>query len=285
MSREAWLEWRRQGIGASDAPVIMEVSPWTTPYQLWEVKTGLVIKEDTGNWATDRGNRLEEVARSLYELKTGFDIPPKLVTHPEHEWIRASLDGYNETHNFLVEIKCPGADDHAKAMQGLIPEKYYPQIQHQLLASGAAKAHYISYDGADSLVIVEILPDGEYINQLYEKERDFWDLVTSNTAPELSPRDVKVIDTPGLLDLANRYIELDEQAKGIEKEMKAIKAQLSEDAEVSRYVRCSLNRLNITRTVRKGAVDYEAIGELEGVDLDAYRKKGTSSLTFTIKRA
>ena len=33
-----WLEFRRKKIGASDAPIILEVSTWKTPYQLWLVK-------------------------------------------------------------------------------------------------------------------------------------------------------------------------------------------------------------------------------------------------------
>ncbi len=36
-----WLELRKNKIGASDAPIIMKVSPWKTPYRLWEEKLGL----------------------------------------------------------------------------------------------------------------------------------------------------------------------------------------------------------------------------------------------------
>ncbi len=34
-----WHAFRRKRIGASDAPVIMGISPWKTPYQLWIEKT------------------------------------------------------------------------------------------------------------------------------------------------------------------------------------------------------------------------------------------------------
>ena len=37
---EEWLDWRKKGIGSSDAPIIMGVSPWKTPFELWEEKTG-----------------------------------------------------------------------------------------------------------------------------------------------------------------------------------------------------------------------------------------------------
>ena len=31
-----WLEWRMGGLGASDAPVVMGVSPYSTSRTLWE---------------------------------------------------------------------------------------------------------------------------------------------------------------------------------------------------------------------------------------------------------
>jgi predicted phage-related endonuclease len=39
-----WLEFRKNKIGASDAPIIMETSPWKTPYQLWLEKLSLDAK-------------------------------------------------------------------------------------------------------------------------------------------------------------------------------------------------------------------------------------------------
>ena len=33
-----WFEWRKTGITASDMPIIMGVSPYKTPWQLWAEK-------------------------------------------------------------------------------------------------------------------------------------------------------------------------------------------------------------------------------------------------------
>ena len=35
---QEWLIWRAQGIGASDAPIIMGVSPWSNIIALWRDK-------------------------------------------------------------------------------------------------------------------------------------------------------------------------------------------------------------------------------------------------------
>lgn len=39
---QEWEKFRLQKIGASDAPIIMGVSPWKTPFQLWLEKTGQI---------------------------------------------------------------------------------------------------------------------------------------------------------------------------------------------------------------------------------------------------
>ena len=56
-----WLEFRRLRIGASDAPVIMEVSPYTTPYTLWERLSFALapqsrILEETGRYGSPAGS-------------------------------------------------------------------------------------------------------------------------------------------------------------------------------------------------------------------------------------
>ena len=40
LTREEWLELRRNGIGGSDASVVMGKNPWRSIQQLWEDKTG-----------------------------------------------------------------------------------------------------------------------------------------------------------------------------------------------------------------------------------------------------
>jgi predicted phage-related endonuclease len=59
-TREAWLDLRMSTIGASEAPAMLGVHPYTTPYQLWAQKSGLVQFED--NKQTRRGRLIEPVA-------------------------------------------------------------------------------------------------------------------------------------------------------------------------------------------------------------------------------
>ncbi|CAB4169908.1 COG5377 Phage-related protein, predicted endonuclease [uncultured Caudovirales phage] len=281
MERNEWLLNRRKGLGASDIPAIMKVSPWSTPYQLFCDKVSTEPPVDNGNWATARGNTLEPIARARYELESGLEFPATLAVHKDVPYFMASLDGYNAEHNFILEIKCPGAADHATAVSGAVPEKYFPQLQHQLMVTGAAECHYVSYDGAESLALVVVKPNYEYIAAMVEKEHAFWKLVTDGTPPELCDADVKVIDHLGLHDLANKYIELDAESKAIDIEMKKLRELILADEEITSHPRCLIGRLNVTRSYRAGTIDYSKI---EGVDFEAYRKKGTTTVTITIKK-
>ena len=59
MPREEWLEYRRLGIGGSDAGAIIGMNPYATPYSVWADKTGrLPEKED--NEAMRQGRDFED---------------------------------------------------------------------------------------------------------------------------------------------------------------------------------------------------------------------------------
>ena len=61
-----WHRWRLQGLGASDAPVIMGEAAFKTPRMLWSIKTGRA-QEDAAGPAARRGRELERLARRTYE--------------------------------------------------------------------------------------------------------------------------------------------------------------------------------------------------------------------------
>lgn len=242
----SWHKWRSQGLGASDAPAIMGVSPWSTPYQLWEIKTGR-IKKDFSNWATERGNRLEPKARATYEFLQGFESPAMLSSNQTWPFIRASLDGYNEKHGIILEIKCPGKEDHEKALKGQIPEKYFPQLQHQLLACPAAKkVHYFSFDGEKG-VCIEVLPDKEYAMKLFDALCSFWKCIQEDTPPLLGEKDFKIIDDPKLIELAAEYRKAYEAAARINKLRKEL---FEHELIVDRRVQ--INDMKINLCYRQG---------------------------------
>lgn len=187
-----WHEFRRNGIGSSDAPIVAGISPYSTRYKLWLTKTGR-HKEEISHFGTERGHRLEPKARAWYEFKMGRKMDASTVINPEVPWLRASLDGMSEDGRKLLEIKCPGKKDHDIALAGGVPDKYYVQVQHQLLVTGAESVDYLSFDG-ETGVIVTVYPHEEYIAKLFEMEVLFWyNHILADRAPDLVKRDYKMI--------------------------------------------------------------------------------------------
>ena len=175
-----WLSWRRGGIGASDAPVVMGLSPWQTDRELLLLKTGQ-RSEQPANGAMERGKRLEPVARLAYVRQTGIDVAPVCVQSREHSWMRASLDGLSADGRHVVEIKCPGERDHRLAASGSVPEKYFPQLQHILAVTGLTEICYWSFR-FEHTALLKVARDEAFISRLLEKEAEFWTRVCAVTA-------------------------------------------------------------------------------------------------------
>lgn len=218
-----WEKWRLKGLGSSDAPVVMGVSPWKTRYQLWLEKLGLASSYRS-NWAIERGTTLEPKARACLELLTDLSFPPKVVSHPEYEFLRASLDGYNEEKKIVLEIKCPGKDDHKLAKKGVVPEKYIPQIQHQLMVAQAECGYYFSFDGEGGH-IVEVGNDKEYQERLIRNEIAFWNLIINKVPPQYDKSDYVYSKR---VELA-RFVELSKSKKIIEEEIRRQEVVLLHD--------------------------------------------------------
>lgn len=178
-----WLQFRRSHICASDAPIIMGVSPYKKLDKLREEK--LKCYESITTSYMQRGKDLEPIALEMFEKETGLIMFPMVGKHEGIEWMAASFDGVSIDRKHIVEIKCPGKKDHELALQGKIPPKYYPQIQHQLCVSDLKMAYYYSFDG-DQGIILEVNIDQDYILNMVEKEFDFWYSLAGNSNSKIS---------------------------------------------------------------------------------------------------
>jgi putative phage-type endonuclease len=273
-----WHSWRLGGIGGSDAPIVMGVSPWMDLMTLWRIKTGEIVVEDRPNEAMLRGIELEPVARAAYEAATGNIVEPALAIHPEFDWLRASLDGLSFDGDLAIEVKCPGRSSHNEAKEGRVPDVYWPQVQHCLLACGAKRLDYWSFDGTDG-VLVPVEPDAAYQLLLLEKEMAFWELVKSKTPPPQATYEgeFRCTDTE-LLTLAATYIQIGDAIEKQGRELERIKTKLH---AASRAAVNIFGPLTVSRTKGRLNLDQKAL-EAGGVDLAPYRKRGADY--WTIKR-
>lgn len=266
-----WLEWRNKGIGASDAPIIMGLSPWKTPYRLWLEKT--TGKSDfQGNRATERGHELEDTARKCAEKKLSKMFFPHCFEHKVYDWMRASLDGIS-LDGYLLEIKCPYRpehpnSDHQKAKQGKIPDKYYPQLQHQLEVSQVDKGWYFSFDGDDGIAI-PFERDEKFIADLLEKEKAFWECVQTLKAPKMTEKDYQVVKEQEALKKSQKILELRKKLEAIHAELDPLEKEIKE--KYCQETCAVIGDLRFTRFVKKGNINYDLVPQLQGVNLEKYR--------------
>jgi putative phage-type endonuclease len=270
-----WHLLRKSKIGASDAAPLMGVSPWKNSYDVWQEKCGTDIIEPAKNAWMQRGIDLEDEALRAFELATGLLVSPSVLFHSKYPWMMASLDGYEIEGKAAVEIKCPGVKDHEIAIAGIIPAKYYPQLQHQLAVTGLDKIYYMSYspDHETPKVILEVKRDDEYISKLIEVEREFYYQHMLTGIPPENPDKTKVMDSYRWSNLVEEYKKFDfiEKDAAIRKE--ALKQQMIEESD-SENARG--NGITLTKVEKKGNINYQNIPMLKTMDLEEFRKPGTS---------
>ena len=149
LSREEWLDYRRLGIGGSDAAAIMGLSPFATIRDLYFDKIGVtpVIEVEEENWvAKEVGHRLEDLVAMIFAKKTGLEVFPvrKMFRHPLYPFMLADVDYFIRFPDGSIGIlECKTCNYNAKdkwADDG-IPENYVLQVRHYLAVMNMNKAY------------------------------------------------------------------------------------------------------------------------------------------------
>lgn len=249
---EEWHKMRSQHIGASDAPVILGCGFGKTVRDLWLEKLGL--KDGfKGNSHTERGLRLENPALKFAEKELGIPFKTIVKKHQTISYMMASLDGYNEDNNIILEIKCPEQDLHET-----IPAYYLPQLMHQCEVVKPKKMYYMSYienNGIQKAKIIEVQRDDAYIEKLLEAEEKFWYYVTNCIEPASKYDDYEKRNDAEYTEKLMVYLNNKEKAKfwaDLESRSKNELIKMTEKPTIS--MGCK-----ISEVVRAGSVDMKRI--------------------------
>lgn len=178
---DVWLQWRSQGIGASDAPAIMGENPWKTPAQLLQEKCG-EARPFVPNAAMVRGTELEPVARRCYEDQLGIPVAPACLQSARFDWLRASVDGLALDGSAVVEIKCGESVYSRSAASRRVPGYYFGQLQHILAVTGLPAIDFWCYLPDRPVVHLCVARDDNYIERLLDIEHAFWQQITVQRA-------------------------------------------------------------------------------------------------------
>ena len=110
LSNEEWLQYRRMGIGGSDAAAVCGVSPWKTARELYQEKAeGIFRDEPEKNWvALEIGKRLEELVVQIFMRQTGLKpyAVRKMFRHPFYPFMLADVDYFVKIGENVYVVEC-----------------------------------------------------------------------------------------------------------------------------------------------------------------------------------
>lgn len=186
-----WYRHRRKYINASEIASITGLDPFRSREQL--VHDKLFGTPFTANQYTLHGQKMEPLARQFFTHKTQLTFEDTIFTDDQVNLFSASLDGYNEHHRAVLEIKCPfvnanqtvsstwtGFLNHPQLAN--IPRYYWAQVQCQLYCSQARLAYFLVYFSDYNYHVVRIYPDQTFISQMIHASRQYLTLLAQTRA-------------------------------------------------------------------------------------------------------
>ncbi|MBP5836124.1 lambda-exonuclease family protein [Candidatus Phytoplasma meliae] len=172
----AWHQHRKKYINASEVAAIMGLNPFETKEQLLQRK--LFDLKITDNAAMQQGRILEPKARSFFNKSRNFNFKPKVFVK---DFMSASLDGWDEKTQSLLEIKCPMSLNTLTWRTFLqcnkIPIFYYAQVQAQIYCSSSFKAYFLLYQNDQNHKTKEVLEDPRFIKEMIKECSVFFQLL------------------------------------------------------------------------------------------------------------
>src|SRR4051812_44250556 len=184
-SRSRTLEVDRNSyLGGSDARTILGKDEGAL-MRLWREKRGEVEPEDlSGNLLVQFGCATEELNRCWFTRETGRQLGEvqRFVRHPTLDWMGATLDGMVETESAVFEAKFMLPWNFAEEVAA---DKHMPQLQHNMLVTGARRAYLSILTGGAKWALIEVEADPVYQTVLIQVERMFWRCVKSGEPPRV----------------------------------------------------------------------------------------------------
>lgn len=252
MSNTEWLETRYTYLGGSDAAAALGISPFKSRYDLWFEKVNHISKpldSDAVHWGLILEAPIAEEWARRNQKKIRF--ADKVYKHKKYPFLCANIDRKVANERALLEIKTTNAFN-SDAWDNGVPEHYRLQVVHYLAVTGYDRGYVAVLIGGQSYKEFVIERNQAEIDELIEKELEFWELVQTKTPPRIkeaseildyaypeSNGETILLEDP---EPVERYIEIREKISELEKEkafmQTLIKAEMEENevATVDNYI-------------------------------------------------
>lgn len=261
---------RTKGIGGSDVAIILGLSTYKTPYELFLEKIGQTVDDSPMTELQYWGNVLEPIIVKEYEKRFNVKIShPDTIIHPFLPYMRANVDGFIDEQNLVFEAKTSSAfmaSEWGESGSDIVPMSYLVQV-----------IHYIACTNADGAATAVLIGGNDFRDYIYKKDlklqtevinacKEFWHCVETQTEPTLQTisdlnkkygrsvpgKDLVVDDevTTALLKLSDTKAQIKKLTE-IEKDYKFAIAKYMQDAEV--LVDGNGDQLATYRTNKRGS--------------------------------
>ena len=190
--RDAWLKMRTQGIGGSDASIIAGMNRWKSPFQLWQEKTGQVEPEELDdNEYIYWGRVLEQAVADRFSELTGKQVHKQgMLQNKDYPWMLANVDRMIVGENAGLECKTTNSFAGKQWDGDNLPDAYYLQCQHYMMATGMKKWYIACLIGGNHFVWKPVERNEEDIQALFNLEKEFWEInVQKGVMPDVDGTD------------------------------------------------------------------------------------------------
>lgn len=280
--RNKWLNMRMEGIGGSDAGIIVGLNKYKSAFSLWLEKTGQVEPEDlSDNEKIYWGNVLEEAVARRFSEVTGKKVQRRgMMRSVAYPFMFANVDRMVVGEDAGLEIKTAGTFQAAKWEGDEIPDTYYCQCQHYMAVTGYKKWYIAVLIGGNHFVWKEVLRNDDDIEALIAAEKTFWEMVQNKDMPDVDWTE------NCQAALAERFsgkkqedaLYLPAEAEAILKEydeLDAAKKEVEQAIQLKKNQLCLLLGEYETGYVGERKITWKEQAGRESVDLKAIKKNDT----------
>lgn len=197
MTREAWLSWRHNGLGASEVGAVLGLDDYTSSLELYYYKIGEVPKFDTESLMSFLGREQEDLIARLWQYWDGDEDSMirnfragnivrrcqrvnAFVRNPDIPWLYVSLDRKINVTDTAgegnLELKTIGGFEADKWESGL-PPKYITQVQSQMCVCEFDHGEMAILQDGRKFHVLPFERSEVIMSKILDATRDFWDRV------------------------------------------------------------------------------------------------------------
>lgn len=300
LSREEWLQLRKQGIGGSDAGAVCGLNPYSSPMKVFADKTSDET-EEINNEAVRIGNDLEQYVAERFMEASGLKVRRSnyMYRNRDYPFMIADIDRLVIGEDAGLECKAAGAYSADKWADGKIPLHYVMQCYHYMAVTGKRTWYIACVILGREFTYRKLTWDDALIGQLIQVEKEFWeDHVVPGIMPQPDGSDAcdgvlnqyfrnvgksGTITLVGFDEKLERRTEILEMISQLQTEQKQIEQEIKlymkgNESAVNEHYRISWNSVDTTR------LDAKRLKQ-ERPEIYADYAKTTSSRRFTVKAA